>query len=335
MARLWQEWAGKWLGKTGSSEGWSGEAGIALPLRSEWHSPRPDGFENDCKVLATEQLGVLAGAIESEIIPRLMMAYRADMEAVSPPVSDGLAAQPRSQPGPGGHQTAIRQRDVEELTQLLLTAPTSAVRNHCEAMRARDVPVVQMLLHLLAPTARRLGELWDNDEVDFTSVAIALCSLQQLMRELARSAEPDQSDHSGPENRRVLLAPVPGEQHTFGVLMVAEFFQRAGWEVAGHGALDGQELLRLARSEWFAVIGVSASQEATLEEVTALIEQLRRVSRNREVSVLVGGRPFAENPELFRSVGADATATDAEGAVAAAEQLLTWGVTTPSLKSCP
>ncbi len=321
MARLWHEAAGKWLRRVGAPESWKSDAGSGLPPHPGRRSPAEDDVEDDCHVFATEQLGLLASAIESEIIPRLMMAYRADMEALNP-ASGGSEALVQAPLPPREPQPQVRQEDVLALAQLVLEEPASAARLHCEDMRARGVPLVQMLLHLLAPTARHLGELWEADEVDFTSVTIALCSLQQLMRELTRSADPDHQEDAGSGIRRVLLAPFPGEQHTFGVLMVGEFFQRAGWEVGGHGALTGQELLRLAGAEWFAMIGVSVAQDTALEDVTALIEQIRRVSKNTKVSVLVGGRLFADDPELIHVVGADATARDAEGALAVAEELL-------------
>lgn len=266
---------------------------------------------------------MLAQAIESEIIPRLMMAYRADMEALSPydgssvgGLTETSAALYRSK------KASVDREDVTELTRLVLQAPAAAARDHCAELQQQGVPLVQILLNLLAPAARELGELWEADEVDFTSVTIALCSLQQLMRELTRSVDPDWEDRARTGNRRVLLAPFPGEQHTFGVLMVSEFFQRAGWEVVGHGALSGEELLRIAGCEWFAIVGVSIASDTVLADVTALIEKLREVSKNRRVSVLVGGRPFTADPDLFRTVGADATAADAEGALEVAEELL-------------
>ena len=49
---------------------------------------------------------------------------------------------------------------------------------------------------------------------------------------------------------------------------------------------------------------------------------LRSESRNRGVGVMVGGRLFAEKPELANAVGADATATDGRQAALQAETLL-------------
>lgn len=323
MPRSRPEFAGQGLRKAATANTWGGQLGQGLPPHPGRRSPEEDDG-SDCHVLATEQLGMLAQAIESEIIPRLMMAYRADMEVLSPHEGSALYGR-RDNSGAGAERpagTTVSRDDVLILTRLVLEAPAAAARDHCAALQQQGVPLVQILLHLLAPAARELGELWDADEVDFTSVTIALCALQQLMRELTRVVDPEWEGQSRSDDRRVLLAPFPGEQHTFGVLMVSEFFQAAGWEVAGHGALTGQELLRIAGGEWFAIVGVSIASDTVLEDVTSLIEKLREVSKNRDVSVLVGGRPFAADPELFRQVGADASAVDAETALAVAEDLL-------------
>jgi methanogenic corrinoid protein MtbC1 len=46
---------------------------------------------------------------------------------------------------------------------------------------------------------------------------------------------------------------------------------------------------------------------------------IRQASRNRDITVMVGGRLFLERPELVAKVGADAMATDARQAVMVAD----------------
>ena len=52
-----------------------------------------------------------------------------------------------------------------------------------------------------------------------------------------------------------------------------------------------------------------------------LITSLRAASCNRDIRVLVGGKPFTENPGLAGSYGADGAAMDAIEAVARAREL--------------
>ena len=54
------------------------------------------------------------------------------------------------------------------------------------------------------------------------------------------------------------------------------------------------------------------------------------MSRNKAVSVMVGGPVFVENPEIARQVGADASAVDAPTAVLLAQVLLDLSATQTS-----
>ncbi|MCC5867429.1 MAG: cobalamin B12-binding domain-containing protein [Gammaproteobacteria bacterium] len=266
--------------------------------------------EEDIDGLQKARLSQLATVIEGEIIPRLMMAHRVTAEAWMPDASDVDASEPPT----------IDAAQIESFTEMVLSSDAEATRAFCDKMVQRGVETPQLLLSLLAPTARRLGEMWESDEADFTAVTVGLCQLQQIMREL--SHEYDCHTEQILADRRVLLAPVPGEQHTFGMLMVGEFFRRAGWDVNGDCALSTPELLRMVGSEWYAIVGISVAYESMLPEVTRIIDEVRRASRNRNVGVMVGGRIFTQDPTLAGQVGADATAADAEGALHLAQEML-------------
>ncbi len=275
------------------------------------------GAQPDCRWADAEvdglhkaRLSQLATIIEGEIIPRLMMAHRVTAQAWKPEVSDVDSSQPPT----------IDAAKIDAFAQLVLAGDAEITRAFCDDLVHRGLETPQLLLSLLAPAARRLGEMWESDEADFTAVTVGLCQLQQIMREL--SHEYDCHTEQILADRRVLLAPVPGEQHTFGMLMVGEFFRRAGWDVNGDCALSTQDLLRMVGNEWYAIVGISVAYESMLPEVTKIIEEVRRTSRNKEVGVMVGGRIFTKDPTLAEQVGADATAADAEGALHLAQEML-------------
>ena len=104
--------------------------------------------------------------------------------------------------------------------------------------------------------------------------------------------------------------------------MVAELMRAAGWEVHVEKGLDVGQNAAAVATEWFGVVGVTASGEAGLDGVARIIEHVRRSSANRAVGVMVGGPAFANDPELVARVGADASAADAPSAVILAKKLL-------------
>jgi methanogenic corrinoid protein MtbC1 len=182
------------------------------------------------------------------------------------------------------------------------------------------VPLETLCLQLLAPAARRLGELWSEDRADLIQVTLALCRLQTLLRALSlgHRTEVDHREH----RRAVLLVPAIGEQHTFGVQLVAEFFRRAHWDVWAAFPASNAELLELVSRERFAIVGLSVGCEKRLAGLAERVKAVRGESRNRSVGIMVGGRIFTDHPEQAAAVGADATAADGHLAAVTAERLL-------------
>ena len=177
-----------------------------------------------------------------------------------------------------------------------------------------------MFLDLLAPCARRLGSLWEDDAYDFTQVTIGLWRLQELLYEQSsRLVAPVSPDLEG---QRALLAAVPGTQHTFGVTMVAELFSRAGWDVLCENRCQWSDLDGTLSREWFDMFGLSVSTTESIPSVASAILKLRQVSANPKVLVMVGGPMAAIHDDLARLCGADAMAAEVAGFYASVAQLL-------------
>jgi methanogenic corrinoid protein MtbC1 len=247
----------------------------------------------------------LLQTIQAEIIPRLMLAHR------EPTLQVLLAGNPRPAPGPV---------EVAALAQMVMGSDPHEASAYVEELHAEGMSLEMIYLDLLAPTASRLGELWESDDCDFTEVTVGLWRLQQVMYELSAEFLDRKREHA--PGHRALLAPAPGSQHTFGLFMVAEFFRRAGWDVLDRASVSADALCATVRAEWFDIVGLSVGSVVHVEELASVILDLRRASANPAVVVLVGGPLMVKHPELIVRLGADATASDAPHAVAQAEELV-------------
>jgi hypothetical protein len=172
----------------------------------------------------------LVRTIEGEIVPRLVLARRVssspeavNMRQVRPP--DAC--------------------DVTELVRLLLAHDTGVGSAYVETVRQRGASLEMICLDLLAPAARELGLLWEEDECDFMQVTVGLCRLHQVLRDLSPAFGIEDFEHEA--DRRILLSPYPGDQHTFGITVVAQFLRRAGWDVWHEFPRNNAELLELTR----------------------------------------------------------------------------------------
>jgi methanogenic corrinoid protein MtbC1 len=257
----------------------------------------------------------LRRTIETEIIPRLMLAHR----------PQGIA-----QPDRSGPDTDVLVRDdVESFTRMVLNDEVEAFGGFVAALRERGIGLEQIYLGLIAPAARRLGAMWEADDCDFAQVTLGLWRLQNLTFELAPQLSATWV--ARPETpRRALLAAVPGSQHTFGLLMVSEFFRRAGWDVWSDPRASAGDLTALVRSEWFDVIGLSIGMDGHVAPLGSMIRGLRRASRNPAVGIMVGGAILAGRPGLAAEVGADLSAKDAREAVDRADAFVASHALQPS-----
>ena len=247
----------------------------------------------------------LARTIETEIVPRLMLAHKAELTRKRVAV-DGSA-----EPTAG---------DIKAFAAVVVKQDLASAHRFVIDMRARGASLETVFLSLMAPTARHLGDLWVEDRLDFTSVTLGLSRLQQLLRALSPAFGAD-ADCPAPAGK-ALLVTFPGEQHTFGMYMVAEFFRRDGWEVWGGPPEGVDAVFDMVADDWFDVLGVSVSLDSSLSRLGSLIGGARRVSRNEHLRVLAGGRALSGNDELAVRHGADGVAADGRHAVHRARELV-------------
>ncbi|GAA0728338.1 cobalamin B12-binding domain-containing protein [Sphingomonas japonica] len=244
----------------------------------------------------------LSALIECEVIPRLMVAHPA--HRFGRPTEQGAQIDPL---------------EVAMFAPLTMQVEADELLAQIEAMLDRGIGVETLLLDLLAPTAKALGEYWEQDRCDFVDVTMGLWRLQEIVHELSDRIP---AERAGGEAASALFAPVPGDQHSFGTVVVEELFARNGWSTdrlcdATHAMLAD----RLA-DEWFDLIGLTASCECHIAALPSAIAALRSVSRNPHLCVMVGGPVFTRDPSLADQVGADGTARDARAALEVAEALL-------------
>ena len=249
--------------------------------------------KGDCVELLTRM-------VEGEIIPRLLMAHQ------NAPPSHPPIASPSF-----GPETA------DEFAQMVLSKDVDSLIAYVGGLLARGVTVPAVYMDLLAPTARKLGDYWDADYCSFADVTIALGKLQHILHNLSRRDA--MSLERQRQGRSVLLATSASEQHTFGMLVIEEFFRRAGWRTWAEPGAEPGEIARMVNGQWYDLFGLSVSCESQLDQTAEIITSVKNSSRNRSIRVMVGGRLFMANPELAASVGADVTASDGNEAVAAAE----------------
>lgn len=250
----------------------------------------------------------LLRTIEGEVIPRLVLAHRQATKRMFVSCDDGLDHRPGDS-------------EIERFCDMVVHDQHMTVLRYLQGLQTLGMSLETIYLDLLAPAARRFGRLWESEQMDFVEVTLGVRRLQNLAHDLAAGFA-DQPLEMARAGRRALFVVLPGEQHVFGTQLVTELLRRAAWDVWDAPGARADEIARLVKTEWFAIVGISISSESQIDALATLIRQLRRVSLNKHVRVMVGGQPFESRADRVTAVGADATASNGRDAVAQAESLL-------------
>ena len=210
----------------------------------------------------------------------------------------------------------FRSVDIAEFTTLAICSNCD-IWLYVEIALDIGATVEQILEELLAPAARRLGDMWESDDCDFLGVTTATHRLQTAVRRM--------SQHHWMKRQgrpRALLAAAPGETHVLGVAIVRTYFENCGWsaDLAGGGDLEAA-----VRRHWYELVAISISCDRFIDALAKVAVEVRKASRNRSVFLLVGGPIVASDPGLAARIGADAGAATPQEAIGVTRSLLRRG----------
>ena len=245
----------------------------------------------------------IGSIIEGEIIPRLLAAH-GEIEQRAPPE----------------RSMRVCESEAERFETLPLSMEADELLDQVDLMLARGASVESIFVDVLARSARRLGTMWEEDSCTFVDVTVGLWRLQETMRAVARRAPPIIEAVTAP--RSIMLAPMPGDQHSFGTLMIEQVFLRAGWESELLFDPSRKDILTMLASRQFDIAGLTLSCDHDCDDMRQFVASIRSVSANPAIRIMVGGRAVGGDESLAREMGADGTALDAESALDLADSLV-------------
>ena len=270
--------------------------------------------------------------VRDEVVPRLHAALSAPLAGrVAPAEARSIRARPALR-SPLGERTA--RDEVLAFAKAMLADDIEGASARVAVLRAGGQSLESIFLHVFAPTACHLRDLWSDDLCGSADVTLAICNLRTLMRHHAAAFEANGSE----TGRRALIVsatPAGGIDvglPLFELTMAAQFFRREGWQPRIECGLYHPAVRQAARGEWFDLVTILASNAGRtdgdtmdgeqLAAMAAGIRTIRREAPNRALGVIVCGSAFVRSPELVARVGADCAARDAATSLAQAGRLV-------------
>jgi len=182
---------------------------------------------------------------------------------------------------------------------------------------ARGTAVRDLYLHVFQPAQYELGRLWQLNQINVAQEHYCSAATQFIMAQLYPRI------FGAKKTRGTLVAAcVAGDLHEIGARMVSDLFEMDGWHTHYLGASVPtpsvvQTVVRLKAT----VLALSATITYHVRAVAELIAAVRRTPECAGLKILVGGFPFKVAPDLWRDVGADGSARDAQEALTLANLL--------------
>lgn len=209
------------------------------------------------------------------------------------------------------------KRATQYLFQLLSGDRDGAVRL-IDEIREEGVTIPEIYTQVLSPALAEIGRLWVLGEAhvaeEHFATATSSLVISRLYPHLPRR----------PENgKTVMTVSAEGELHELGIRMIADFFTMDGWRVIHLGAgLPAADLMQGVVDFSADLVALSVSLPTHLDRAEKIIAEIRKDDRTAKVPVLVGGRAFQGNGDLWEALGADGWAQGLAEAVEVGRRLV-------------
>ncbi|NHJ15163.1 MAG: cobalamin-binding protein [Candidatus Thorarchaeota archaeon] len=175
----------------------------------------------------------------------------------------------------------------------------------------------RVYLEIFAISLQEIGRLWLQGEITVAQEHYSTAATRLIMNQLRPRFLGKKKD------RMVLLLCVAGELHDVGLKIVADFFEMDGWISYYLGAnVPTKGIVSFIEKRKPDVVAISATLAAHVPLVHDTIRIIRESDLGRKLIVIVGGRPFNIDSELWKKVGANGYASNARDAVDFANELV-------------
>lgn len=213
---------------------------------------------------------------------------------------------PHDLPAPYGHnRLPDLPRTPDYLAAALRGDQAAALGVLSEAMRGADLTAAAV--GMVQPALYEVGKLWQQNRISVAQEHLVTAVSQNVLAHAYLEAE-----FATPNERRAVLACVPGNHHSLGLRMLSDALETAGWETAYLGAdVPVTDLIRLLDERRPHLLALSLCLPTQLATARQAIARIRAELGGQRPEIWVGGLATLGNERLWHTLDADGWASDA------------------------
>lgn len=178
--------------------------------------------------------------------------------------------------------------------------------------------VKDIYMHVFQPVQYEIGRLWQQGELSVAQEHYCSAATQLVMSQLYTHIIGAKK-----KGYKIVAACISGDLHEIGIRMVSDFFEMEGWETYYLGAnTPKKSIIKTLREQRPDLLLMSATMTYHLHDITEVVEAIRADNAIQHIKVMVGGHPFNTDPGLWKELGADGCAANAQDALEQAQKLV-------------
>lgn len=207
------------------------------------------------------------------------------------------------------------EEEAKSVTDAILTGKKNTIVQLIDAEMAGGAAPETVINGMIIPALRKVGDLYEQRVYYLPQLIYSAEAAHIAFGYLEKHFMPS----SASAKKKVVMATVKGDIHDIGKNLVAMLLKNHGFAVIDLGKdVPAQTIVDTAKDEDADIIGLSALITTTAREMEKVVLMVHQAGLRAKV--MVGGAVVTE--DYARSIGADAYAPDAAGAVKTAAKLL-------------
>jgi methanogenic corrinoid protein MtbC1 len=182
----------------------------------------------------------------------------------------------------------------------------------------KGMDIKDIYLEVFQRSQYEIGRLWCLNKISVAQEHYSSAATQLIMSQLYPRI------FAGTKiGRNLVAACVNSELHEIGIRMVADFFEIEGWDTYYMGAnTPATSIIQAIEKNRPHILALSVTMPFHQSLLQETIAKVRASDADGRVKIIVGGHALNSSKNLWRNVGADGYAANAEEAVRLAKQLV-------------